>query len=248
MIAEPEEEGEVLLPRLLEHELAQRLLAAHGSLHADDVDGSYGPVTAHAVHAAKWRLGYKKKLVDSTFGPILYAYLSGAKRTSAMMRVRANARKRARGTETRHRAAVVKWCRWGIANTRSIFYSQGMLRMAGIGHPGKLPLHTDCSASTTVFFNWAGAPDPNGLSYNHTGYTGSIGAHCKTISRSQARGGDLVLFGAAPYSHVCVVLEGGEDPLLCSHGQDDGPIGIRFAREWRAHGNGPVRWVTLPKW
>jgi hypothetical protein len=40
-----------------------------------------------------------------------------------------------------------------------------------------------------------------------------------------------VVWGGYPGRHVAIVLELGEDPLLCSHGHERGPIAIRFSAE-----------------
>ena len=42
------------------------------------------------------------------------------------------------------------------------------------------------------------------------------------------------------------MLVAGADPLLFSHGQERGPLAVRFTPEWKAHGNGKVRWLRVP--
>ncbi len=79
--------------------------------------------------------------------------------------------------------------------------------MEGIGRAKrrKLPLTIDCSAFVTICYNWAGAPDPNGLGYNGQGYTGTILSHGTQIARRNVRVGDLVVFGRGTGNHVCLV-------------------------------------------
>lgn len=49
-------------------------------------------------------------------------------------------------------------------------YSEGSQRMSAIGRRFVVPIVSDCSAFVTVCYNWAGAPDPNHLHYDHEGY------------------------------------------------------------------------------
>lgn len=140
---------------------------------------------------------------------------------------------------------VVKWLRWGVANEGAIHYSEGGDRMEGIGHPGKLPLHADCSSWWTVVCNWAGVDDPNGLGYNGYGYTGTQWQHLRQVVIAAALPGDGIIYGPYPGSHVAVVVEPGPDPLLISHGQERGPIYIHHSAEDRAHGYTGARAVRL---
>jgi hypothetical protein len=73
---------------------AQRVLMRRGYLPASAVDGVYGPVTANAAKRAKWDIGYKRGNVNATYGRVLHAYLSGARKPSRVMNVRARARRR----------------------------------------------------------------------------------------------------------------------------------------------------------
>jgi hypothetical protein len=93
-------------------------------------------------------------------------------------------------------------------------------------------LTMDCSEGVTCLCKWAGLHDPNGHGYDGTGYTGTLLAHLPHYSDpSKARTGALVVFGPGAGDHVCMVLEPGRDPLLWSHGQERGPIAIRFSAE-----------------
>ena len=80
------------------------------------------------------------------------------------------------------RQTIVDWAKWCAANHDKFTYSEGPQRMSSIGHPGKLPVIADCSAFVTLMYNWAGAPDPNAQSYNHTGYTGTLLSHGTKIA------------------------------------------------------------------
>jgi peptidoglycan hydrolase-like protein with peptidoglycan-binding domain len=207
----------------------QQLLESHG-FPCGGIDGEYGPATAEATKRAKFALGYPQPKVDGAFGPVLLGLLTGTIKTPADYAKRAQARK---AQLTRHggfRAAIVEHGRWGIAHEPQIHYQQSR-PIDGLGHPRKLPLNTDCSGFVTDCYNWAGAPDPNGRKYNGEGFTGTLLATGRRITKSQARPGDLVVYGPGTGHHVCMVLEAGEDPLLVSHGQEKGPLAIRHSAE-----------------
>jgi cell wall-associated NlpC family hydrolase len=125
------------------------------------------------------------------------------------------------------RQKIVTAARWGIANEPRIHY--GELRPIPLGRT--LPLTTDCSGFVTVCYYVAGAPDPNGRGYDGSGYTGTLLGWLPSIAPVVADRGDLVVWGTYPGRHVALVLEPGDDPLLCSHGQERGPIAIRFSAE-----------------
>jgi hypothetical protein len=73
---------------------AQGTLVSAGFLPAKSTDGIYGPVTANAAKAAKYRLGYALIHVEATYDPQLDAYLRGKKKPSLIMVQRAKARAR----------------------------------------------------------------------------------------------------------------------------------------------------------
>ncbi|HZR94690.1 MAG TPA: hypothetical protein VFA56_03290 [Gaiellaceae bacterium] len=127
------------------------------------------------------------------------------------------------------RRKIVAAARWGIANEPRIHY--GQIRPIPLART--LPLTTDCSGFVTVCYFLAGAPDPNGLSYSGHGYTGTLLDHLEPIEQPAARRGDVVVWGAYPGRHCAIVLEPGDDPLLASHGQERGPLAIRFSDECR---------------
>jgi hypothetical protein len=127
------------------------------------------------------------------------------------------------------RRKIVAAARWGIANEPRIHY--GEVRPIPLGRT--LPLTTDCSGFVTICFHEAGAPDPNGLGYSGQGYTGTLLDHLEAIDPADARRGDVVVWGAYPGRHCAIVLEPAVDPLLASHGREQGPIAIRYAAECR---------------
>jgi hypothetical protein len=137
------------------------------------------------------------------------------------------------------RQKIVTAARWGIANEPRIHYGQ----VRPIPLARALPLTTDCSGFVTICYFLAGAPDPNGRGYDGSGYTGTLLGWLRPIDAAEARRGDLVVWGAFPGRHVALVLEPGDDPLLCSHGAERGPIAIRYSDE-RAFQPPIVTWLS----
>jgi cell wall-associated NlpC family hydrolase len=127
------------------------------------------------------------------------------------------------------RQKIVAAARWGIAHEPRIHY--GQVRPFPLGRA--LPLTTDCSGFVTLCCYLAGAPDPNGNGYDGYGWTGTLLSHLDAVDAEDALPGDIVVWGRYPGRHCAVVLEAGDDPLLCSHGSERGPIEIRFSAESR---------------
>ena len=121
------------------------------------------------------------------------------------------------------RQVIVDWAKWSATNHAKFNYNQGPLRMAAINQPGKLPISTDCSAFVTLCYNWAGAPDPNGQSYNHTGYTGTLLSHGKKISLKEVQPGDVIVYGPGTGEHTALIVDvtgpNASNPLTISMGQ-----------------------------
>ena len=106
-----------------------------------------------------------------------------------------------------------------------------------------LPLATDCSGFVTLCYFLAGAPDPNGRGYDGSGWTGTLLERMENVDRQAVGHGDVVVFGEYPGHHCALVLEPGPDPLLCSHGQERGPLEIRFSNESR-YQPADVTWLS----
>jgi cell wall-associated NlpC family hydrolase len=123
------------------------------------------------------------------------------------------------------RQRIVAAARWGIANEPRIHY--GEARPFPLAR--RLPLTTDCSGFVTLCYYLAGAPDPNGLGYSGAGWTGTLLRNLAPTPRLRA--GDIVVWGVNPGHHCALVLEPGDDPLMCSHGQEHGPLPIRYSDE-----------------
>ena len=233
---------------------AQKLLAKnpYGSFDAGKPDGEYGELTAGAVQRAKWELGYPANARDTTFGPQLKAILSGKKPLPAPFKKRRAQRLKQAGSRQAIRKRIVQWALWGCKNTAQIAYSQnGNVRLSQLGKNASVPLATDCSGFATLCYSWAGAPNPNAVgAYDarQPAFTGSMLGHLRKIPRAAALPGDLVVWTPpGTGQHVCVVVAGGADPMLVSHGDDSGPKKLRFSAEdayQRRHGHGTAVWLS----
>jgi len=137
------------------------------------------------------------------------------------------------------RGRIVAAARWGIRNEPRIHYGQER----PFPLTRELPLTTDCSGFATLCYFLAGAPDPNGLDYDGHGWTGTLLEAMENVDRQAVLAGDVVVWGEYPGHHCAVVLEPGDDPLVCSHGQERGPIEIRFSTESR-YQPADVTWLS----
>lgn len=192
-----------------------------------DVDGAFGPHTVQAVLDAKKRLGYRKRglAIRPVAGDTFLELLEHAK-----MPLVTHPR-----PKTTLRQRIVAYCEWGIEHEPQIHYAQ--IRPFPVEAPRRLPMRTDCSGFVTLAYKDAGVPrDPNGRNYDGLGFTGTLLSHGKRVGIAHAKAGDLVIFGPGTGHHVCALLEDGGrnmNPMLCSHGQEKGPMRIRLLDEQR---------------
>lgn len=142
------------------------------------------------------------------------------------------------------RNAIVAWARWGVRFASRFVYSEGPERMSAIGRRGVLPIVADCSAAVTLWYNFAGAPDPNGLGYDHEGYTGTLlsAERGRTIELAQVRPGDIIVYGPGVGWHTALVVASGPDPLTISMGKPGDPSFMRVSQDGRE----PQRYRTFP--
>lgn len=115
--------------------------------------------------------------------------------------------------------------------------------MSAIGRRGVLPVVADCSAAVTLWYNFAGAPDPNGLGYDHEGYTGTLLAsgNGRVVSRALARPGDIVVYGPGTGWHTALIVATGDDPMTVSMGRPGDPSFVTVSEDGRE----PQRFVTF---
>lgn len=128
---------------------------------------------------------------------------------------------------------------WLFAHVRGkLIYTEDMdLRMEGVVKrlaPPRHPAHADCSGIATWAFFVSGWPDPNGLGYNGTGWTGTMQQHGMRVTVAQAQRNDLVFYPDPWHVGVCV---GSGKVISFGHqgGPDLTPIGYRRIGEVRRY-------------
>lgn len=210
--------------------------------------GIYDEATADAAKKAKYYLGFPLPEVDRTCGDTLRGLLQhGPEALPEDYQVRRTARLKAPSVPpvppaAALRADIVGKARWGVAHEPQIHYAQVRPMPASLALALEHPI--DCSAFVTLCYKDAGAPDPNGLAYNGSGYTGTLLGHCRHISSTQAQAADLVVFGSGTGTHVVLITETGSDPLVASHGWDGGPQELRLSTESHYHAGEPITFLA----
>jgi hypothetical protein len=105
-----------------------------------------------------------------------------------------------------------------------------------VAAPGGITM--DCSESVTLICKLAGLKDPNGLSYDGAGYTGTLLDHLPHYTDAgAAKLGALCVFGPGTGTHVTMVHERGPDPWLWTHGEESDPSLHRLS--WMRPGFAP---------
>lgn len=108
------------------------------------------------------------------------------------------------------RSALVTWAEWYVATGGG--YAQ--VRPYQRDNPPKSPLRNDCSGSIHHLMLLAGGPDPSGLDFNGSGYTGTMQSRGERIDLAGApgnlRAGDCIFYGnqgGGVSSHVEMFLD-----------------------------------------
>jgi hypothetical protein len=73
-------------------------------------------------------------------------------------------------------------------------------------------------------------------------------AHLPRIRAAQARPGDLIVFDGPPSEqHLVALLEDSseDDPLVASHGREQGPLKLRLSDERSAHAEQDLAYLSL---
>ncbi len=154
-------------------------------------------------------------------------------------------------TPDTRREKIVAYCEWGITNAALIHYTQNQApRLAALAKPRKLPLATDCSGFATCAYKDAGAPNPNTANGAWTAgapfYTGTMLEAGEQVAKPLP--GDLLIYGPWPGHHVVVMLETWHGAwIVCSHGQEIGPLRMLQHREELYQGHKPVIRSYLPR-
>jgi hypothetical protein len=124
------------------------------------------------------------------------------------------------------RETIVETAMLGHDKHPQIHYTQDYRRMWGVREqvrPDDVPLYEDCSSYATWCYWVAGAPDPNGLGYNGSGYTGTQVNHGKSVGVSGRKPGDLIFYGGSWSSTSHVAIFASDTSYVVSHGSEGGP-------------------------
>lgn len=167
---------------------AQKILSAMG-YYTGKIDSIYGEASARATRTAKWEIGYAEKNVNGTFDEVLYNFLTGATKTTFLMKQRVKARAKKNKGEV---ALAVGLAFVGLseepAGSNKIIFSNWY----GMIGPWCLMFVTYCfvEAKSKAFIKgsrYAYCPYLlNDAKYNRNGL--------RLITVKEARRGDLVLF------------------------------------------------------
>ena len=130
------------------------------------------------------------------------------------------------------RPDIVKAAMWGVSHHAFATYEERRPMVTPF-HPFATPFTSDCSEWVTACYKWAGCPDPNGLAYDGSGYTGTLLSHGTPILELQAAAGDVIVYGAYPGVHTAIIVEGGPDPLTVSMGEQGDPNLVRVSQDGR---------------
>jgi hypothetical protein len=140
---------------------------------------------------------------------------------------------------------------WLIAENQLIDYAQvrPMLNIrlyeedliTTFGRGGHIAM--DCSEAVTLVFKMAGFKDPSGQGYSGYGNTDTMLATLPHYSNAHnAHTGALVIYQNP--AHVSMVIEAGADPVLFSHGSQDGPLRVALSEESTWH-SGTVTFLDI---
>jgi len=140
-----------------------------------------------------------------------------------------------KGGDVRDR--IVKAAKWAAAHTNQFHYQQirPIPPALVLERP---PCVTDCSGFTTLCYKAARADDPNGLSFNGQGYTGSQWANGSPTKKPKP--GDLVFYGTPSEpggaAHVAVYIGNGRQIGFGSEGGPrEGPASYRTVAGYRTY-------------
>lgn len=147
------------------------------------------------------------------------------------------------------RSAIVAEGLWSVANQAEIHYSEEPNRNDWVGHPAHfLPIHPDCSSAVCMWFEWAGAPRPDGQPAGSkiVGDTETFLARGQRTTLQSLQPADVIVYGypgVIGTQHAVIVYEPGEDPWVISHGQESDPRIVRSSAE---HVGQPRTYLRFP--
>lgn len=141
---------------------------------------------------------------------------------------------------------IANWARWAVAHKSWFFYEEE--RPFPLYQPtAARPIADDCSASITLYYWLAGAPDPNGPAFNYSGFgnTGTLQIG-QQITQAEARAADVVIYGPGYGVHGALVIDNNDgNPLTVSHGQPSEPAFVTVSNGQPEGTDGVVRFFRF---
>lgn len=148
-------------------------------------------------------------------------------------------RKRPKTAPVALRAKLGGWMDRQVAHAANVHYAEMRpIPLTAMRHE-LYPYTTDCSGSVIGGYYAVGAPAPVANGYDGQGDTAAIRAHLPRRAHvADCRVGDPIVLGRDDNhagQHVVMVRDAGSDPLVYSHGQEDGPWYKPLSVELAAH-------------
>lgn len=130
---------------------------------------------------------------------------------------------------------------WALAHEQPFHYAQIRPFYVDAIRERRLPISTDCSGSTVMLARAAGKPDPTGQGYDggrtRPTYTGTLRTGTRRVKLEDGGVGGYIVYGRGAGVHVVgVVKPHPTNPLVISHGQENGPRLYRHADQVAYHG------------
>jgi Tol biopolymer transport system component len=133
------------------------------------------------------------------------------------------------------RQRILAWAHWCVFHKAQFRYEE----IRPFPLTSRLPITNDCSATFTLLYWLAGAPDPNGPKYHYDGYgnTGSLAANGQQVMLKNLIPSDAVIYYEGDETvHVAVVIDPNDgDPITMSHGWSGEPALIKVSEDGRPH-------------
>lgn len=221
------------------------------------IDGTYGPATAGAVKAWKWRFGFHRKFVNAELTASDFAWLSGRKPKTTLQKVRAKrraaAKRKSEGRQVRAVRVMVGWANKRLveqpAQSNVVPYLSKRGKALGVA-PGYYRMGWPwCAYSVMLAALEEGSPTArDGLVKGRFNplYVPEIEAHARAgrygmrvVSWENAKPGDFVTFnwdGGVPdhigmlverYSTTAKCVEGNTSPTNAGSQSNGGGVYVR---------------------
>lgn len=128
-------------------------------------------------------------------------------------------------------------------------YDYDEVRELPVVHIPAVPLRTvrgDCSWGCKLICYSSGVPDPTGFNYSGVGNSESIFEHLNHVDLSQARPGDIGVFGAHGEIHALMYYAWDKNRLwVWNWGTDGEPVFTTLGAEVAYHAGQPLTWCQV---